>query len=204
MGALSRLAAVNRILRSASEAPVSSLTADGVNDVSVAEAVLDETNLWVQLEGLQCNTTVELRNPTTDGFILLPPDTLRADAVEENADMNVCIRGAGLQTRLFDIDNRTFVFSDPVKIEITIGLPFTDLPTPQQFHVCDAAARIYQMQTRGDADMDRIMAEIAAASRTFARAENIRTADVNINDNTIGRAISKPWASFTLGRRRGI
>ena len=62
MGALSKLEAVNRILRSAGEFPVNTLASTS-NDTLLAEQVLDEQTLYMNMEGNLQNTVYTTMTP---------------------------------------------------------------------------------------------------------------------------------------------
>ena len=69
----SKIQAVNIMLASIGEAPVSSLDDATLADVSIAESILDETNVEIQSRGLHCNTEINFPiTPNTDGEIDLP------------------------------------------------------------------------------------------------------------------------------------
>jgi hypothetical protein len=199
---LTRLLAVNRMLRAAGEQPVSSLVEDGVNDTSVAEQILDETTLALQLETPNCATVVETRNPTVDGFILLPDTTVSCDTVDEDFEMEVSVRGASGNVRLFNNDDNSFVFEDPVKVKITTALDFDELPVHIQFWIVDHAARVYQMFVQGDPAVDDILKEQARFSRIVSRAEDIRQRDKSIIRTPGGIAVSKRgWGLWRFSDR---
>jgi hypothetical protein len=177
---LSRLNAVNRMLLAASEQPVSSLVDDGVNDTNAAETILDEATLAIQLESPNCSTTIETRNPTEDGYILLPDTVVSADTVDEDFGNDVTIRGRSGNVRLFSITNNSYVFDDPVKLRLVTALDFEELPVDLQFWVVDHATRRYQMIVQGDQAIDVVLAEAERVSRIRSRAEDIRQRDRSI------------------------
>lgn len=201
MGKMTKLQAVNRMLRSANEYPVVSLTDDGVNDTNIAEDVLDETNFMVQIEGQNCNTTEEERHPTTEGYILLPDGTLHVEAMDEDRGINVTVRGARGDMKLYNVDDNTFVFEDSIKLKMVIGLDFEELPTPMQYWVTDMAARLYQATTVGDFGMDRLLQEIAASSRALARSQDMRERHRSILEGTNARAAVNRNTGYRLSRR---
>jgi hypothetical protein len=93
MGALSKLDAVNRILRSAGEYPVSTLSVTGSNDVTIAVQTLDETVLFIQLAGLNNNTEVKNMLPDSSGRIVIPDNVISVDTISTDIHRNVVTRG---------------------------------------------------------------------------------------------------------------
>ena len=190
----SRLTAVNRILMFAGEQPVNSLSDDGINDTTLAEALLDQCNAEIQKEGLHVNTEIFTYTPDEDGFISLPSGTLRVDCPKFNR--NVTQRGYQ-PTRLYDLDNNTYVFTDDIEIEIVIGMAFEDLPADIQFAIVDKAARMYQMSTVGDVNMDAILSEQELRSRMGMIRANEQQADFNLFSNMNNNAY---WAVKRIRR----
>lgn len=200
MGALSKLDAVNRILRASGEYPVSTLAVTGSNDVTLAIQTLDEVSLQCQMTGLNCNTVTKTLLPDIDGRILIPDDTLSIDTVGTDLGRNVVQRGRA-PTYLFDVDNNTDIFTvgTPLNVRMTISLDFEALPTAEQFEVTDFAARMYQMATVGEMAQDKLLQEIAFMSRARSRAADMRSRDVNaFTSNT-----KSSWPNIGARRTQG-
>lgn len=195
MGALSKLEAVNRILRFAGEYPVSSLSSSGLNDTLVAERILDESVLHYQLPGQNFNTVVTTYSPDNTGKIYIPDNTLWVDTNGSDLEKNIVQRGRN-PTYLFDIDNNTDVFTDSLKIKIAIKLEFEDIPTADQFAVTDNAARIYQMTVVGDVNQDSVINEIGMMSRIQARSADMRSRDMGFTSN-----LRSYWPQMAAKRR---
>lgn len=195
MGALSKLEAVNRILRFAGEYPVSSLSSSGLNDTLVAERILDETTIQYQLPGQNFNTVVTTYSPDSSGKIHIPDETLWVDTTSSHLNRNVVQRGRS-PTYLFDLDNNTDIFEDTLKIRIAVKIDFQDMPTADQFSVTDTAARLYQMTVVGDATQDALIAETAFMSRAMARASDIRSRDWGFMSN-----LRSYWPASAANRR---
>jgi len=197
MGALSKLDAVNRILRASGEYPVSTLSVTGSNDVTLAIQTLDEVALQCQLTGLNCNTVDKEVLPDINGRIWIPDNTLSVDTIGTDYSRNLVQRRRN-PTYLFDVDNDTEVFTvgTAINVRITTSLEFESLPTAEQFEIVDQAARMYQMATVGEAAQDKLLQEIAFMSRAKSRAADMRSRDVSaFTSNT-----KSAWP--TIGARR--
>ena len=199
MGALSKLDAVNRILRASGEYPVSTLAVTGSNDVTIAIQTLDELTLYTQMEGLNCNTTVSVLYPDSEGVIYIPDSTLLVDTTGVDYNRNVVQRGR-TPTYLFDVDNNTnlFAIGAPLNIKIVSALSFEELPTGGQFEITDQAARMYQMATVGEIAQDKLLSEVAFMSRVKGRAANMRSIDGSFMKNT-----KSHWPYFGARRANG-
>lgn len=187
--AFTKLDAVNRMLRAAGEQPVSTLVSDSTNDVDIAVQVLDEATMQVLGQGIPENTVKLTLTPTTDGFVYLPSTVLYADADPDDTtwrDRNVNQRG----NRLFDNDNNTFVFTtETVKVTVKQMLEFNDLPLHTQMYIADMAARQYQMDTKGDPDVDARLAQRVLESQAAQRINELRSRDICWTDQAGGAGI---------------
>lgn len=184
MGYLSKLDAVNRILRGSSENPVSSLIDTQINETLMAETVLDETSIREQMSGLHCNTVAIELEPEPDNTIILPDTVLQVyswylpDGGKSSLDKNFATRGHN-PTLLFDVKENTDQFDESQVVRYTLLLDFEDLPTAEQFRITDIAAQVYQMAVQGDNAVNQMLTQIALHSRALGRAHDIRTYRAN-------------------------
>lgn len=134
----SELEAVNTILESIDEPPVSSLALTGLYPLDKAKRILDEVSRSVQSKGWAFNTeedvTVSLAGDST---ATLPANTLAFDAGPE---YNVVARGL----RLFNKDTRSFTHTVPPKGSAVFLLPWDDLPQAARHFITIRAARTAQ------------------------------------------------------------
>jgi hypothetical protein len=138
---MTELEAVNQILATVGETPVNSLENPGVSIASLAQTFLNEVSREVQSMGLHCNTEEEYPLiPDVDGFIYLPSNTLMVDASDRT--MDVVQRG----NRLYDRQRHSYVFSEPLKVDIVFFLPFSELPQVVRKYITIRTAR--QLQAR--------------------------------------------------------
>lgn len=183
MGLLSRLEAVNRILRESGDYPVSSLITDQSNDSLMAEAILDEYTKEALMAGTVGNTLVVEFQPDNNGFIPLPGNVLEVYPwylpLGGKNSMNKRVSVRGTPPRLYDQDTNSFVFTESVVLQYTVLEDFENLPTPLQFAIADRAARSYQMVTQGDPRIDQQLAQQEMISRMRQRAAEVRAGQYN-------------------------
>jgi len=165
MAQLTRLDAVNRILRSNGEQPVSSLVTDGTNDTSIAEAILDEMLTQYAIE-YGDEVQIELY-PTTENKIVLAPGILRVDGRDTDRERRLVRRG----NYLYDIDNNTDQFTSSVKLRVIYEPVFTDLDPAFQYMITDQAAQMYQADVKGDPEVDQRLRVRAMKSKAIAMAK---------------------------------
>lgn len=191
MGALSKLAAVNRMLRGAGESPVNTIVDDGVNDVSLAVSILDETSMLYQIDRQSFNTTNTTLTPDNDGYIYVTDGLLFIDTRGDHADISISVRGT--PPKLYNMDDLTDVWTHDLQVKQTVLAEFEDIPTPDQFSITDMAARVYQAQTVGDPQQDAVLSQIELRSRMRARANEFRQMDWNmLRQSTIANYIANP------------
>ena len=184
MGALTKLAAVNRILRGSAENPVTALAVT-TNESFMAEDLLDDTVLQHLTTGFHCNTLTKLIELDGNSKIPLPDETLTVmgwfdiETGQVDTDQNLRIQDETGDLFAWDIDNDTDVFDKNLVVRITVNQAFVDLPTPIQFMITDEAAAVYQMITQGDERMNQLLSAIALQSRIRGRAFDIRSSPHN-------------------------
>lgn len=179
MGALSKIEAVNRILRAAGEFPVSTLNSTS-NDSLLAASVLEEQTLYANMEGSLQNTIYTEITATEDGQFVLPDSLLHIETVGPDAGILVSTRGNN-PTLLYDVVNNSTTWTNITKLSTqqVIRLEFEDLPTQQQFAVTDHASRIYQMQTVGDVNQDNLLIQQQMASEARSKQADARSRKAN-------------------------
>lgn len=177
---LTKLEAVNIILNSIGETPVSSL-ASGLPDAEEAEAKLDATSLEVQSKGWHQNVERGLYlSRQASGEIIIPNHYLRVDTVEGDKEINVTIREQGGRRKLFDVINHKFKFDKDLKCDVIVSIDFEGLTFEMQNYIAQRAARKFQESVMGSAQLDNFMVrqeQEAYASLLDAEAE---TEDNNI------------------------
>ena len=142
------LPAVNQILQSCGQAPVTTL--DQTNpDVAIAYQTLLEVSREVQAEGWSFNKEYHYEmNPDTDKNILIPANILQIDATRNAANVQLdIVRRSG---KLYDKANHTYEFNNAVACDIVWFFDWIDLPTPIQDYITSRAATIASSRIVGD------------------------------------------------------
>ncbi|GGX91175.1 hypothetical protein GCM10007160_18330 [Litchfieldella qijiaojingensis] len=178
LAATTELEAINSMLTTIGESPVSSVDDTGVVDAAIAHQILQEVSREVQGRGWHFNTEIDYpMSPTyPDKEIVIPDNAMEVDTVGTDTDKEVVVRGR----RLYDRKNHTYKFDSTIKVTMIILLPFEDLPQYAREYISMRAARIFQKRTIGSAELDGFTAQDEA--RTLVHLENseARTADLNV------------------------
>ena len=185
---MTRIQAVNRILRAAREHPVSTLGSGGENDTLMAEQILDEVTLREQMTGLHINQTDAEFTPDSNDEVILPINTLEVRGSRWHRHRNYFFREVGGQLKLFDADKNpaTPVFADDTKVYVRLSqsVDFESMPVVYQYSIVDQAAVEYAMAVLpSNAALQRLEA-IAARSRAMARAADIRHRPSNMFEDS--------------------
>lgn len=179
---MTELEAVNFMLLSVGEHPVNSLSETRSTNVHLARRTLHQVSRQTQSVGLTCNSEEEYKfslEPTgLDEFeIRIPENVLRIDASDITLD--IVRRGK----KLYDKENHTYKFEEPIECDVVWFLPFDELPQVVRDYVAIKASRIYQAKVIGSGQQFQfsIMDEQEAYSRLVIH--EIDNGDYNMFDN---------------------
>jgi hypothetical protein len=151
---LTKLEAVNIVLNSIGETPVSSL-ASGLPDAEEAEAKLNMTALEVLSKGWHQNLERGLvLSRQASGEIIIPNHYLRVDTVEEDKHINVIVREQAGRRKLFDAINHKFKFDKDLKCDVIVSIDYEGLTFELQNYIAQRAARKFQESVMGSAQLD--------------------------------------------------
>lgn len=176
--ASSTLEAVNVLLRSIGQAPTATLLDGGMDaDVEEAFAAVQEVSRECQAEGWNFNTEDDFPlSPTTEGEIVLPANTLKVGAAATGLyppSTAVTMRGL----RLLNLDEKSFVFTGPISLTLTLLLPFDELPEYARQFITMRAARRFS---------DRKLASTAVHEFTLSDEQQARV-KLEREDHSLGR-----------------
>ena len=164
------LPAINQILSSCGQAPVTTL--DQTNpDVAIAYDTLLQVNREVQAEGWTFNTEYHY-DMTRDasGEIAIPNNILQIKLTENSANAEFdCIRRSG---KLYDRQHHTYDLSeisgDEVECDIVWEFDWVDLPEPIQNYITSRAATLVSQRIIGDATQYQMLQQQEALARATA------------------------------------
>lgn len=200
---LTELEAVNRILRSADEYPVSSLEETEINDTLIAQQVLHEVLLREEGTGWHLNTVCLELTPDPDDAnrIMLPDTVLAVSGFGPDINRNFHWQMSGGLAFLVDMETGSMEFTEGQMVTIRVSkfIPFEELPSQYQFSVVDQAAVEYEDATHGSPSKNQILVQRASRSRAIQRAYDIRHRPHNqfyhgrASGPRFGRFIPRAW-----------
>jgi hypothetical protein len=158
------LPAVNQILQSCGQAPVTTL--DQTNpDVAIAYSTLTQVSQEVQAEGWSFNLELDYEfTPDTNNEILIPNNVLQIDPAPEYFELDV-IRRSG---KLYDKVKHTYTFTDVLKCDVKWLFDWVDLPIPIQDYIIARAATIVSSRIVGDSTQYQMLGQKEAYNRAMA------------------------------------
>ena len=169
------LSAVNSILGSIGQSPITSLTTGNAlqnPEISFIYNLLQEVNKDVQTTGWHFNTQTKVKqSPDANGNYIVPVDAILYDISDGQIDRNrdVVRRGG----KLYDLVHQTDVFTQDFYFDIITLLPFTDLPPAIQRYVIARASVRAAVQLVSNADLVKLLK--MEEEQTKANALNYET-----------------------------
>jgi len=161
------LDAVNQILSSVGQAPVTTLDLQNP-EVSIVLNTLREVNRQVQSEGWVFNTERDhpLEPDSETNQILYPYNILQIDASREKhrQDYDVVRRNGKLYDRL----NHTYTFTKTIYADVVWLFDFTDVPPAIQAYIVARAAKMCATKMIGDSTLYQLLGEQELNTRAAA------------------------------------
>ena len=165
--ATQELPAINQILSSCGQAPVTTL--DQTNpDVAVAYDTLLQVSREVQAEGWTFNKEYHYEfTPDTNDEILIPSNILQIKLTENSANMDK--DGVRRSGKLYDRHNHTYDWTDEtVECDIVWEFDWVDLPQPIQDFIVARAATFVSQRIVGDQTQYQMLQQQEAYMRALA------------------------------------
>ena len=193
--AAQELPAVNEILASVGQAPVTTL--DQTNpDVAIAYYTLTNVSREVQAEGWTFNTEefYEL-TPDVNGEVLIPNNVLQIDLHAEKDNQYEAIRRNG---KLYEKVNHTYDWTtltnwEKVACDIVWFFDWVDLPRPIQDYIVARTAAIVSSRIVGDPQQYRMLQEKELYNRAQAMEYECNQGDYTFFGHQRGK---KPYDGY--------
>ena len=164
------LPAINQILSSCGQAPVTTL--DQTNpDVAIAYDTLLQVSREVQSEGWTFNTEYHYEmTRNASGEVAIPNNMIQIKLTENSANAEFdCIRRSG---KLYDRQHHTYDLSDisgdNIECDIVWEFDWVDLPEPIQNYVTARASTFVSQRIVGSTDQYSMLQQQEALARALA------------------------------------
>jgi hypothetical protein len=174
------LEAINEMLRAIGESPVSTVDS-GNSDVTTALDLLRSHSRRVQAMGWHFNTDREYTlTPDGEGYLNVPSNALKIDSMGDSATLDVVQRG----TKLYDKKNKTFVFSEPMTVDMVVGLNWDELPESARAHIISLAGLEFVDTDIGSDTRHQFTAQRVSQTRVLLETEETDNGDFNMLTNS--------------------
>lgn len=170
-----KLDAVNEILSTVGSSPVSSLEDDTNVDVLNAKRILESVSKEVQSRGYAFNTltNVYLQPNAETGFVPYPHEYL-----------GVYVSNSKFVNRLgyfFDLSTGENVFPSGITLqEVTVEVPFEELPEAFRKYITVRASRAFQMRYLSSQELDNHLMNEELLAYSDVVDYDLNTGDYNI------------------------
>ena len=173
------LDAVNQILSSVGQAPVTTLDLQNP-EVAIVVNTLREVSKQIQLEGWSFNIERDytMSRDSLTNEIAYPSNILALDAnVYYHKDQYDLVKRNG---KLYDKYEHKFTFDEDIRADVTWFFDFQDLPPAIQAYITAKAARMCCIKMVGDSDLNQLLQEQEATTRAAAIEEECQQGDYSM------------------------
>ena len=197
--ATKELPAVNEILASVGQAPVTTL--DQTNpDVAIAYDTLLNVSREVQAEGWSFNTEYAYDKFTTDSNkeYVIPNNMLQVDLTQDQASFDKSVvRRDG---KLYDRYNHTYEITSEANGKLTLDIvwlfDWVDLPRPIQDYITARASTIVSSRIVGDQGQYQMLQQKEAYCRAMALEYETNQGDYTFFGHPQGRNYYKSYQPY--------
>jgi hypothetical protein len=185
-----KLGIVNRCLQAIGEAPlplgiIPSEFPLG-SDAQVAASIVDDVWIEVQNRGWWFNTENNFKLfPDSSGFISFPTTVLRIDG----GRYQNFIKREGM---LYDKEEQTFIFEEPVSIDLVWAVSYSDLPVAAYEYIASRAARKFQQKVIGNPDHHTMLMQEEQDALIQMQRENAQYLDASLIETQVSYRWTNP------------
>ena len=194
--ATEELPAVNEILASIGQAPVSTLEQTNP-DVAIAYDTLLNVSREVQSEGWIFNTEeyYEIAIDSTTGEVDIPNNVLQIDLHDEKDNQYETVRRNG---KLYDKVNHTYDWStwEKVACDVVWLFDWVDLPRPVQDYITARAAAIVSSRIVGDPQQYQILQQKEMYNRAQAMEYECNQGDYTFFGHQRGKKVYNSYKPY--------
>lgn len=191
------LDAVNQILSSVGQAPVTTLNLQNP-EVAIPFNTLKEVSKEVQLEGWSFNVERKVELSPSNEQIRFPTNVLYYDSNEYHRGEFDLVRRNGV---VYDRLKHTDKFTKNIFMDITWYWDFQDLPPAIQAYITARAARICAVKMISDANLQAMLEEKERMTRAFAIEQDCNQADYSMFGWRDGENYYNTYQPFQALRR---
>ena len=194
------LDAVNQILSSVGQAPVTTLDLQNP-EVAIVVNTLREVSKQCQSEGWMFNVerNIELTPDKITKEIKYPQNALQIDINQHHhhGEFDVVKRGVKLYDRL----HHKYTFDKNIHVDITYFFDFSDVPAPIQNYITARAARMCAVKMVGDQEINTLLQEQEVMTRAAALEYDLNQGDISFFGFRDGDSFYQSYQPFNALKR---
>ncbi len=179
-GQMTELEAVNEVLAAVGDQPVQTLAAGTYIEAVRIQQILRNTSRRIQSKGWWFN---EIENktlqPDSGGFIYLGNNVIEVSVLDDH-DGSIIQRG----NRMYDRKNDTYIFSNPIKVDLRLNLEWNELPQIARSYFTILTTIEYNSGFVGRTDIVQKLNEDLFERRTAMHTSETDNRDINLLKNT--------------------
>ena len=199
-----KIGMINICLQAIGEAPFpeGTLVADlgDGTDGAIAAHTVERTMIEVQNRGWYFNTDYNFKFiPNSNDFIPLPPNILRID-VGNTYNRHKIIFKSG---RMYDVENRTYKFTDSVEADAIWLTDYADLPPAAYLYIALRAARKFQQTVIGSTETHGFTMLDEQDALMNMQREHHQYQDYDLRSSRVSNRNSNAWLKGPLWGAKG-
>ena len=175
---MTEIDAINRMLRYIGELPIpNDIAIDDLpegHEAVIARTILQETLREEQEEKWWFNSFKMTYTPNTAGYITLPYNLVSLQSTQTNK--KYLVNG----NDLYDVNNETKVFTEPVTLNVLLSIDFADVPDIFRTYVVLKASKQLHTYLNADATTQKDLLGLLQLQRIKLDREHIRQSKVNL------------------------
>lgn len=157
---MTELEAVNAMLETVGETPISSLPESGVTEAYIARSILHRVSREIQGKGLSFNTDRRYRLARdVDGFVEIPANVLSVDKFYPSDGFVIRHNTAKNKLGLYDVYNQTFTLGADPMVDIVWFYAWEHLPAHCRDLIYIIAGRRFQARFQSSQIIHELTAE---------------------------------------------
>jgi hypothetical protein len=184
--AKSKLDMINDALLAIGESPfIDGTVVDNIpvgTDGETAKRLVEKTMVEVQSRGWYFNTDYDfVLTPDINGFITMPPNTLRVDFGNAGNKHRYTIKNGSI----YDYLNKTFIIESELLCDVTWLVDYAELPPEAYEYISLRAARKTQQKLIGSVETDSFTIRDETDSYVNLQRRQAQSQDYNIQNSRV-------------------
>ena len=168
-------------------------------DGETAKRIIESTMVETQSRGWYFNTDYNFKLvPDVNGFITMPPNTLRLDFGKTEGNRYTLKNGS-----IYDYQNQTFIIDRPILCDVVWLVDYEDLPPEAYEYISLRSARKFQQKVIGSAETSRFTEIDEQDSYVNLQRRQLQSQDYNIRNSRVSTRIHNGYLVASLYGNKG-